>query len=98
MASPTARAIDSGLYAQARTAYEDALYRVFYIQNENSTGFHNPEVVLRIRKDAKVFHEQADSLRQAMVQAGIEAPAVVDLELDKDLNPQGEKKIMHRPE
>ena len=93
------KAIDEALYAQARAAYEDALYRVLYIQNENSTGFHNPEEVLRILKDAKTFHEQADSLlRRAMAQAGIEAPAVVDLELDKYLNHRGEKKIMHRPE
>ena len=93
------KALDEALYAQARAAYEDALYRVLYIQNENSTGFHNPEEVLRILKDAKAFHEQADSLlRQAMAQAGIEAPTEVDLELDKYLNNRGDKKIMHRPE
>ncbi|BCR07003.1 c-type cytochrome [Desulfuromonas versatilis] len=91
--------IDNALYDQAKDAYEEAFYRIMFIQNENSTGFHNPPETLRVLGDAKRYAAQADSfLRQALAAAKVEVPETVDLELEKYLNNRGEKKLQFAPE
>ena len=44
--------IDQKLYDPAKDLYLDALYRVIYINAENSVGFHNPSEAGRILADA----------------------------------------------
>jgi nitrite reductase (cytochrome c-552) len=91
-------AIDQELYARAKDAYEEAFYRVIFMHNENSTGFHNPEEGLRMLRDAQRYNSEADAaLRQALGRAGIPVPEVVDLELAKYLNNRGSKRLMHDP-
>jgi len=93
------KVIDSTLYGRAKEAYEEAFYRIMFIQNENSTGFHNPPETLRVLWDAKRYAATADSfLRQALAAAKVTVPETVDLELDKYLNNRGEKKLQFAPE
>lgn len=93
------REIDPALYSEARAHYEEALYRVLFMAVENSVGFHNPPEATRILTDA-VNHAAAaeKGLRKALAKAGVEAPAKIDLELEKYLNHRGEKDRMFRPE
>lgn len=89
----------SGSYVQAKDAYEEAFYRVMFIQNENSTGFHNPPEASRILNDAKQYIASADkNLRQALAAAQIQVPEKIDLELEKYLNNRGEKNLQFSAE
>jgi nitrite reductase (cytochrome c-552) len=88
------RKIDDALYAKAREYYEEAFYRVTFIGAENSMGFHNPPEALRVLGDAAYFAGKSEALlRQLLAQAGVPAPARVDLELGKYLNNRGSKKL-----
>ncbi|MDW7645395.1 MAG: ammonia-forming cytochrome c nitrite reductase subunit c552 [Desulfuromonadales bacterium] len=99
VAQTEGKKIDSGLYAEARDHYEEALYRVLFMAVENSVGFHNPPEAARILADAAGHAAAADRLlRQALDRAGLVVPARIDLELEKYLNHRGEKDRMFRPE
>lgn len=57
-------------------------------------GFHNPPETLRVLGDAAYFAGKSEALlRQALAQAGVPAPAKLDLELDKYLANRGKKKL-----
>jgi nitrite reductase (cytochrome c-552) len=89
----------SDRYAQAKEAYQEAFYRVMFIQNENSTGFHNPPEASRILNDAKQYAASADKhLRQALAASGVQVPKEIDLELEKYLNNRGEKNLQFAAE
>ncbi len=90
--------IDQKLYDQAKDFYLEALYRVIYINAENSVGFHNPSEAGRILGDALAFAGRSEALlRQALTQAGVQVPAVIDLELAKYLNNRGKKPLNFMP-
>ncbi len=90
--------IDPALYAQAKDFYEEAFYRGVFIGAENSVGFHNPTEAMRVLGDATAFAAKAEGLlRQALAQAGVNVPMVVDLELKKYLDNRGDKKLMGNP-
>jgi nitrite reductase (cytochrome c-552) len=91
--------IDPKLYEPAKDLYLEALYRVIYINAENSVGFHNPSEAGRILGDAATMAGRSEALlRQALAKAGVEVPAVIDLELAKYLNKRGKKPLNFRPE
>jgi len=91
--------IDQKLYDQAKDLYLEALYRVIYINAENSVGFHNPSEGGRILGDATAMAGKSEALlRQALTKAGVEAPANVNLELAKYLNKRGKKPLDFKPE
>lgn len=91
--------IDKDLYDRAKDLYLEAFYRVNYIGAENSVGFHNPSEAGRICSDAGAFAMTSQSLlRQALVQAGVNVPADVNLELGKYVNNRGAKKLQFRPD
>jgi nitrite reductase (cytochrome c-552) len=91
--------VDQKLYDQAKDLYLEALYRVIYINAENSVGFHNPTEAGRILGDALAMAGKSDALlRQILAKAGVEVPADVNLELAKYLNNRGVKKLMFKPE
>jgi nitrite reductase (cytochrome c-552) len=93
-AAKSGRKVDQELYAQAKDYYEEAFYRVTFIGAENSMGFHNPPETLRVLGDAAYFAGKSEALlRQALAQAGVPAPAKLDLELGKYLNNRGKKKL-----
>ncbi len=90
--------IDQALYDQAKDLYLEALYRVIYLNAENSVGFHNPSEAGRILGDALAFAGRSEALlRQALAQAGVTVPAVIDLELEKYLNQRGIKPLHYQP-
>ncbi|MFW5855257.1 MAG: ammonia-forming cytochrome c nitrite reductase subunit c552, partial [Thermodesulfobacteriota bacterium] len=70
-----------------------------FIGAENSVGFHNPPEALRILGDAVAFAGKSEALlRQMLVQAGVEVPMNIDLELNKYLDDRGEKLLQRKPE
>ena len=70
-----------------------------FIGAENSVGFHNPSEAGRICTDAVALALTSQSLlRQALTQAGVEIPAVIDLELTKYVNNRGSKKLQSKPD
>ncbi len=93
------KAIDKALYDRAKDLYLEAFYRVNYIGAENSVGFHNPSEAGRICTDAVALAMTSQSLlRQALTKAGLDVPAVIDLELTKYANNRGSKKLQFQPE
>jgi nitrite reductase (cytochrome c-552) len=93
------KAIDQKLYDQAKDLYLEALYRVIYINAENSMGFHNPSEAGRILGDATAMAGKAEALlRQALTKAGLAVPADLNLELAKYLNKRGKKPLNFKPE
>ena len=69
-------------------------YRLMFIQNENSTGFHNPPEATRILNDTQKYTNTAERLlREAIITSGITIPEIVDLELDQYLYNRGDKKL-----
>ncbi|MCK4776960.1 MAG: ammonia-forming cytochrome c nitrite reductase subunit c552, partial [Actinomycetia bacterium] len=93
------KTIDEELYEQAKSYYLEAFYRLLFLGAENSVGFHNPSEAGRISGDAIAFASKSESLlRQALVQAGVEVPIVINLELSKYLNQRGSKKLDFKPE
>jgi len=91
--------IDPQLYEQAKDLYLQALCRVISINAEHSVGFHNPREPGRILGDALAFAGRSEALlRQALAQAGVALPAVIDLELHKYLNNRGKKPLNYKPE
>jgi nitrite reductase (cytochrome c-552) len=91
--------IDPKLYDPAKDLYLEALYRVIYINAENSVGFHNPSEAGRILGDALAMAGKSDALlRQALAKAGVEVPPNVNLELAKYLNKRGVKPLNFKPE
>jgi nitrite reductase (cytochrome c-552) len=91
--------IDQKLYDEAKDLYLEALYRVIYINAENSVGFHNPSEGGRILGDALAFAGKSEALlRQILTKAGVEVPANVNLELAKYLNNRGVKPLNFKPE
>ena len=93
------KTLDQNLYDRAKDLYLEALYRVIFIGAENSIGFHNPSEAGRICGDAVAMAGKSEALlRQALVGAGVEVPADVDLEMAKYLNGRGNKKLKFRPE
>jgi nitrite reductase (cytochrome c-552) len=90
--------VDQKLYDQAKDLYLEALYRVIFINAENSTGFHNPSEAGRILGDAAALAGKSEALlRQILTKAGVEVPANVNLELDKYLNKRGKKPLNFKP-
>jgi nitrite reductase (cytochrome c-552) len=88
------KAIDQKLYDRAKDFYLEAFYRVNYIGAENSVGFHNPSEAGRICADAVAFAMSSQSLlRQALVEAGVNVRADVNMELNKYLHNRGDKKL-----
>jgi len=93
------KVFDQELYNQAKEFYLQTLYRVIFLGGENSVGFHNPPEAGRIAGDAIAFASKAESLlRQMLTKAGVEVPAVVNLELSKYVNNRGAKKLNFKPE
>jgi nitrite reductase (cytochrome c-552) len=93
------KTLDQNLYDRAKDLYLEALYRVIFIGAENSVGFHNPSEAGRICGDAVSMAAKSEALlRQALVKAGVEVPADIDLEMAKYLNDRGNKKLKFRPE
>jgi nitrite reductase (cytochrome c-552) len=91
--------IDQKLYEQAKDLYLEALYRVIYINAENSVGFHNPSEAGRISADATAMAGRAEAyLRQALAKAGVDVPADFNMELAKYLNKRGKKPLDFKPE
>jgi nitrite reductase (cytochrome c-552) len=92
------KTIDQKLYDQAKDLYLEALYRVIFINAENSVGFHNPSEAGRILGDATAMAGKSEALlRQILTQAGVAVPANVNLELDKYLNKRGKKPLNFMP-
>jgi nitrite reductase (cytochrome c-552) len=90
--------IDQKLYDQAKDLYLEAIYRVIFINAENSIGFHNPSEAGRILGDAVAFAGKSDALlRQILTKAGVEVPANVNLDLAKYLNNRGKKPLNFQP-
>ncbi|MFW6373305.1 MAG: ammonia-forming cytochrome c nitrite reductase subunit c552 [Thermodesulfobacteriota bacterium] len=90
---------DQQLYEKAKDFYLEAFYRQLFIGAENSVGFHNPPEALRILGDAVAFAGKSEALlRQMLVQAGVEVPMNIDLELNKYLDDRGEKLLQRKPE
>ena len=88
------RAIDQGLYDQAKDLYLEAFLRTIYVGAENSVGFHNPTEAMRILGDSVGYATKSEALlRQALAQAGVKVPIEVDLELDTYLEGRGEKGL-----
>lgn len=70
-----------------------------FIQNENSTGFHNPPEATRILNDTEKYTNTAERLlREAIITSGITIPEIVDLELDQYLYNRGNKKLNFNPD
>lgn len=93
------KAVDQGLYDRAKDLYLEAFYRNIYTGAENSIGFHNPSEAGRICGDAVAMANKAEALlRQALVKAGVEIPADINLEIAKYVNERGTKKLKFRPE
>jgi nitrite reductase (cytochrome c-552) len=91
--------IDQKLYDQAKDLYLEALYRVIYINAENSVGFHNPSEAGRILGDATAMAGKSEALlRQVLTKAGVEVPANINLELAQYLNKRGKKPLNFKPE
>jgi nitrite reductase (cytochrome c-552) len=91
--------IDQKLYDPAKDLYLEALYRVIYINAENSAGFHNPSEAGRILADATAMAGRAEAyLRQALAKAGVDVPADFNMELAKYLNKRGKKPLNFKPE
>nr|WP_320116541.1 ammonia-forming cytochrome c nitrite reductase subunit c552 [uncultured Desulfuromonas sp.] len=89
----------TSFYQQAKEAYEQAFYRLMFIQNENSTGFHNPPEATRILNDTEKYTNTAERLlREAIITSGITIPEIVDLELDQYLYNRGNKKLNFNPD
>jgi nitrite reductase (cytochrome c-552) len=98
-AQKAGKPIDQKLYDQAKDLYLEALYRVIFINAENSTGFHNPSEAGRILGDATAMAGKSEALlRQILAKAGVEVPLNVNLEMDKYLNNRGKKPLNFRPE
>jgi nitrite reductase (cytochrome c-552) len=92
-AQAAGKQIDKALYDKAKEYYEEAFYRCIFVGAENSVGFHNPSEAMRVLGDSIAFASKAEGLlRQALAQAGVNAPAKVDLELAKYLNSRGVSK------
>jgi nitrite reductase (cytochrome c-552) len=90
---------DQKFYDRAKDFYLEAFYRQLFIGAENSVGFHNPAEALRVLGDAVAFAGKSEALlRQMLVQAGVEVPMNIDLELAKYVEKRGEKKLMGKPE
>ena len=86
-------------YGQAKNNYIEALYRLMFIQSENSMGFHNPEEALRILNDSLDYAQKAETiLRKILADAGIAVKKNVDLHLEHYLNDRGTKRLPHIPE
>lgn len=93
------KTIDQGLYDRAKDLYLEALYRVIFIGAENSVGFHNPSEAGRICGDAVSMAQKSETLlRQALLKAGVDVPADINLEMAKYANERGTKKLKFRPE
>jgi nitrite reductase (cytochrome c-552) len=93
------KVIDQALYDRAKDLYLEAFYRVIFIGAENSVGFHNPSEAGRICNDAVAMGSKSEALlRQALVGAGVEVPADINLELAKYLNGRGKHQLNFRPE
>jgi len=91
--------IDQKLYDQAKDLYLEAIYRVIFINAENSIGFHNPSEAGRILGDAIAFAGKSDGLlRQILTKAGVEVPANINLEMAKYLNNRGKKPLNFKPD
>jgi nitrite reductase (cytochrome c-552) len=91
--------IDQKLYDQAKDLYLEAIYRVIFMNAENSIGFHNPSEAGRILGDAVAFAGKADGLlRQILTKAGVEVPADINLELANYLNKRGKKPLNFKAE
>jgi len=91
--------VDQKLYDRAKDLYLEALYRVIFINAENSVGFHNPSEAGRILGDATAMAGKSEALlRQILTKAGVEVPADVNLELVKYLNNRGKKPLYFKPE
>jgi nitrite reductase (cytochrome c-552) len=90
--------VDQKMYDQAKDLYLEAIYRVIFINAENSIGFHNPSEAGRILGDALAFAGKSDGLlRQILTKAGVEVPANVNLDLAKYLNNRGKKPLNFQP-
>jgi nitrite reductase (cytochrome c-552) len=98
-AQKVGKPMDQKLYDHAKDLYLEALYRVIFINAENSVGFHNPSEAGRILGDATGLAGKSEALlRQILAQAGVEAPVNVNLELDQYLNERGKKPLNFQPE
>jgi nitrite reductase (cytochrome c-552) len=93
------KVMDQKLYDQAKDLYLEALYRVIYLNAENSVGFHNPTEAGRMLGDALAFAGRAEGLlRQILAKAGVDVPASVNLELAIYLNKRGKKPLNFKAE
>jgi len=93
------KTMETALYDQAKDLYLEAFYRVGFLGAENSMGFHNPTEAMRIAGDAAAIATKAEALlRQGLTKAGVEVPAVINLELAKYINNRGSKKLNFKPE
>ena len=91
--------INKTFYDKAKDFYEEAFYRTNFVGAENSVGFHNPAEALRILGDAVAFATKAEALlRQALTEAGVDVPMVVNLELNKYLDKRGKNKLTYNPD
>jgi nitrite reductase (cytochrome c-552) len=91
--------IDQESYNRAKDLYLEAFYRVVFIGAENSIGFHNPSEAGRVCGDAVAMASKAEALlRQALVKAGVDVPADINLEITKYVNERGQKKLKFHPE
>lgn len=85
------------LYEKATYLYKNAFLRLVFISAENSTGFHNPSEAARILGDAIAFAGKSESLlRQMLVQAGVQIPEKIGLNLLYYLNDRGQKKLKYK--
>jgi nitrite reductase (cytochrome c-552) len=97
-AQASGKNIDMSLYEKAKDYYLEAFYRTIYIGAENSVGFHNPTEAMRVLGDAVAFAEKSEGLlRQALAQAGINVPIMVNLEINKYLDSRGKRELKSDP-
>jgi nitrite reductase (cytochrome c-552) len=98
-AQANGKTLATASYASAKDNYIEAFYRLMFIQNENSMGFHNPEEALRILGDALDAVQKAQTiLRDALAEAGVTVAEHIDLQLEQYLSDRGTKRLPYIPE
>lgn len=92
------REIDKNTLAKIQDIYEEALYRLIFINAENSIGFHNPTEAMRILSDSISFASECEKMTVKILQENGVDYNSIKLSLMNHLNNRGKKRLNFKPE
>lgn len=90
--------IDPALLSKIQDLYEESIYRLIFINAENSLGFHNPTETMRILSDSISYAAECEKILVKILSENNVNYNEIRLQLVNYLNERGKKKLNFKPE